>query len=166
MINKEVSAIKNSDYLSDYEKEMRIKMMGNSDTFFKSILDPEVHESLIKDGKQRLSYKATLACLMINLYNEEPLLQLPYRFLLTIIDIDELLTTWRYRHAQMVLRMLGRKTGTGGSSGHEYLSETAAKHHIFKDLHNISTLLIPRSELPKLPNNIKTQLGFVFSTKN
>lgn len=164
MVSNEATAIKSSEYLSDAEKEMRLKMMGNTDTFFKSILDPNVHSQYIQEGKQRLSYKATLASLMISLYNEEPLLQLPYRFLLSIIDIDELLTTWRYRHAQMVLRMLGRKTGTGGSSGHEYLSETASKHHIFKDLHNISTLLIPRSELPQLPDEIKRQLGFVYST--
>lgn len=38
------------------------------------------------------------------------------------MDIEELLTLWRNRHAQMVLRMIGRKTGTGGSSGHQYLS--------------------------------------------
>ena len=106
-----------------------------------------------------------LAALMLNLYNEEPLLQLPYRFLLCLIDIDELLTTWRYRHAQMVLRMLGRKTGTGGSSGHSYLRETAVRHHIFTDLHNISTLLIPRSELPALPPRLVKELGFYYTAK-
>ena len=49
------------------------------------------------------------------------------------MDIDQALTSWRYRHSQMVLRMLGNKVGTGGSSGHAYLHETAVKHHIFKD---------------------------------
>ena len=60
------------------------------------------------------------------------------------MNIDELLTTWRYRHAQMVMRMIGNKIGTGGSSGHDYLVATAEKHKIFKDLHSISSLLIPR----------------------
>jgi tryptophan 2,3-dioxygenase len=166
MVMKESKAIMESDYLSQKEKDMRLAMMGNSDSYFKSILDPEVHSHYVSEGKQRLSYKATLAALMINLYNEEPLLQLPYRFLISIIDLDELLTTWRQRHSQMVLRMLGRKIGTGGSSGHDYLKETALKHHIFKDLHNISTLLIPRSELPVLPVNIKKALGFVFTNKS
>ena len=165
MVEKEAEAIKNTSYLSDKDKEMRIRMMGTTDTYFQSILNPDVHEQMVKGGKQRLSYKATLSALMINLYNEEPLLQLPYRFLLCIVDIDELLTTWRYRHAQMVLRMLGRKVGTGGSSGHEYLNETAQRHHIFKDFHNISTLLIPRSELPQLPDSVKRELGYVFSSK-
>ncbi|HRG19949.1 MAG TPA: tryptophan 2,3-dioxygenase family protein [Saprospiraceae bacterium] len=163
MLTKEEHAIRNSAYLSDKDKEMRIRMMGSTDTYFQTILDEQFHQQLVAEGRQRLSYKATLAALMINLYNEEPLLQLPYRFLLCIVDIDELLTTWRYRHAQMVLRMLGRKVGTGGSSGHDYLNETAQRHHIFKDFHNISTLLIPRSELPELPENVKKQLGFVYS---
>ena len=60
--------------------------------------------------------------------------------------------------------MLGNKIGTGGSSGFAYLRETAVKHPIFKDLHNISTLLIPRSELPELPAEIKKALGFYYSS--
>lgn len=166
MVTKEADAIRSSDYLTDQEKEKRLKMMGSTDTYFLSILNKEVHSKLVLEGKQRLSYEATLAALMINLYNEEPLLQLPYRLLLVIIDIDELLTNWRYRHAQMVLRMLGRKIGTGGSSGHDYLRETAARHRIFTDLHNVSTLLIPRSELPELPSDLRRQLGFYFSNQN
>jgi len=163
MVFKEADAIKSTTYLSEEEKEKRLKMMGSTDTYFQSILDREVYRQMVEAGKQRLNYEATLAALMINLYNEEPLLQLPYRLLLTIVDIDELLTNWRYRHAQMVLRMLGRKIGTGGSSGHDYLRETAGRHRIFTDLHNISTLLIPRSELPELPQELKRELGFFYS---
>ena len=163
MVAKQTAAIQSSDYLSKKDKSMRLRMMGTTDTYFKTILNPKVHHQMVKEGKQRLSYKATLGALMINLYNEEPLLQLPYRFLLAIMDIDELLISWRYRHAQMVMRMLGRKVGTGGSSGHQYLHATAVKHHIFNDLHNISTLLIPRSEMPELPDEVKQELGFCFS---
>lgn len=165
MVEREANAIHASNYLTAKEKSMRLRMMGNTDTYFESILNPKVHQKLVEAGRQRLSYDATLAALMINLYNEEPLLQLPYRFLIGLIDIDELLTTWRYRHAQMVMRMLGRKTGTGGSSGHSYLHATAIKHHIFTDLHNIATLLIPRSELPDLPDELKKELGFYYTSK-
>lgn len=162
MVKNEAKAIKSSEYLNEKEKAMRLRMMGNTDTYFKSILDPEYHKKMVEEGSQRMSYNATLAALMINLYNEEPLLQLPYRFLIAVADIDELLTSWRQRHAQMVLRMLGRKVGTGGSSGHKYLNATAEKHHIFTDLHNVSTLLIPRSQLPELPKEVKRQLGFYY----
>ena len=79
------------------------------------------------------------------------------------MNIDELLTTWRYRHAQMVMRMIGNKVGTGGSSGHDYLAATAEKHKIFKDFHNISSLLIPRSDLPELPDDLEKELSFHYS---
>lgn len=160
MVAKEAAAIQSSGYLTDREKAMRLKMMGNTDTYFKSILDRAYHQEMVKAGKQRLSYDATVAALFISLYNEQPILQLPYRFLLAIMDVDGLMTSWRYRHAQMVLRMLGRKVGTGGSSGHKYLSATATKHPIFNDLHNISTLLIPKSELPPLTKEVEEELGF------
>jgi len=72
------------------------------------------------------------------------------------------LTNWRSRHAQMVLRMIGKRVGTGGSSGHEYLRDTAKKHQIFADLYNVSTLLIPRSQLIPLPKSMQRELGFYF----
>ena len=90
---------------------------------------------------------------------------MPYNFLMELMNIDELLTNWRYRHAQMVMRMIGNKVGTGGSSGHKYLAETAEKHKVFNDLHNISSLLIPRSELPDLPEAFIDGLGFYYSAQ-
>jgi len=166
MVEKEGAAIKASDYLTEKEKEMRLQMLGNTNTYYQSVLNEEHHNDLMKKGELRLSYKASIAALFINLYREEPILQLPFQLLINLIDLDDLLTTWRYRHAQMVLRMLGKKIGTGGSSGHDYLNATAEKHHIFTDLHNISTLLIPRSELPELPAELKQQLGFYFGQLN
>ena len=165
MLEKEQKGIKASSYLTDEEKEMRLRMLGNTDTYFDAVLNRERHEQLQKEGQLRLSYDATIAALFINLYRDEPILHLPFQLLTCFIEIDEDLTAWRYRHAQMVLRMLGNKVGTGGSSGHLYLNETAVKHPIFKDLHNISTLLIPRSELPELPIEIKRQLGYYFNQK-
>lgn len=163
MIQKEQAAIRNTPVLSEHEKAMRLRMLGTTDTFFESVLKPDVHERMKANGELRLSYKATVAALFIRLYRDEPILQMPYNLLNHIIEIDELFTTWRYRHSQMVLRMLGRKIGTGGSSGYDYLHETAVKHHIFWDFHNISTLLIPRSEVPPLSDELKTKLGFYFS---
>jgi tryptophan 2,3-dioxygenase len=149
--------------MSDEEKKRRSVMIDENELFFKRILDQEEYQKLRQQGIVKLSYKATLAALLINLYQEEPILQMPYSLLQRLIAIDELFTTWRYRHAQMTMNLLGKKPGTGGSSGHDYLMKTAASHHVFKDLHNITTLLIPRSSLPKLPKEIKKQLGFYFT---
>jgi tryptophan 2,3-dioxygenase len=165
MLDKEKTAILNTDFLSEKYKSQRLKMLGDTDSYFSNVLNPEVHQKAIDEGRAKLSYRATVAALLINLYREEPILQMAYQLLSKLVDIDELLTSWRYRHAQMVLRMLGKKIGTGGSSGHEYLQATALKHHVFMDLHNISTLLIPRSELPILPVELKQQLGFYFTSK-
>ena len=163
MLDHERQAIQDSDYLHEHEKQMRIRMNGDTSSYFSNIFNETFHNEQIKEGKIRLSYKATIAALLIQLYRDEPILQEPYRLLQSITEMDALLTNWRYRHAQMVMRMLGRKTGTGGSSGHEYLMETVKKHQIFLDFHNISTLLIPRSELPILPEELKSSLGFYHS---
>lgn len=164
MLSREAEAIRHSDYLSDADKAGRLAMLGGTETFFKNVLDQAAHEEALQSGQMRLSYRATLAALFINLYRDEPILHMPYRLLTCLVEIDEHFTTWRYRHAQMVLRMLGRKIGTGGSSGHKYLHDTAVRHHIFTDFHHISTLLIPRSELPVLPPQVKRQLGFYYGT--
>lgn len=166
MLEKEKEAIMNTDILTDESKQMRLTMLGDTNTYFANIMDENRHIELIKDGKLQLSYKATIAALFIHLYRDEPILHIPFLLLSKLVEIDDHITTWRYRHAQMVMRMLGKKVGTGGSSGHEYLASTAAKHHIFADFHNVSTLLIPRSELPVLPDSFKRNLGFYFSALN
>lgn len=163
MLKREEKAIDEADYISDREKLLRVRMLGETSTYFNSIFNKESHEEKLKDGRLNLSYKATISALLINLYRDEPLLRQPFMFLQKLIDIDELLTTWRNRHSQMVLRTLGQKIGTGGSSGYDYLKTTADKHRVFYDLHNISTLLIPRSFLPKLPKEMKAKLDFNFS---
>lgn len=163
MLAKETKAIMETDILTEEYKQMRLKMLGDSHSYFANILDEKYHEQMLKEGKLNLSYKASVAALFINLYRDEPILHLPFQLISKLVEIDDGVTTWRYRHAQMVMRMLGKKVGTGGSSGHEYLATTAVKHHIFADFHNVSTLLIPRSELPPLPPDLKKNLSFYFT---
>lgn len=44
-----------------------------------------------------------------------------------LLDHDEALGLWRFRHVQMVERQLGSKSGTGGSTGASYLRTTIDK---------------------------------------
>ena len=53
-----------------------------------------------------------------------------------LVDIDEGIQEWRYRHVKMVERTIGKKMGTGGSSGVEYLASTLF-NPVFKDLWEI-----------------------------
>ncbi len=50
-----------------------------------------------------------------------------------LTDMDEGLMEWRYRHVVMVMRTIGTKQGTGGSSGAEYLRSTLFQP-VFPDL--------------------------------
>jgi len=117
------------------------------------------------DMPWRFSQKALQAALFINLYRDQPALQTPFKILNDLMDMDELMALWRYRHALMVQRMLGTKMGSGGSSGHDYLVATATKHRIFKDLFALSTFLIPRSKLPKLPKAVEDKMNFRYWDK-
>ncbi|CAN1527434.1 TDO2 Tryptophan 2,3-dioxygenase (vermilion) [Candidatus Nanopelagicaceae bacterium] len=53
-----------------------------------------------------------------------------------LVDIDEGIQEWRYRHVKMVERTIGHKMGTGGSSGVDYLASTLF-NPVFKDLWEI-----------------------------
>ena len=53
-----------------------------------------------------------------------------------LVDLDEGLQEWRYRHVKMVERTIGMKAGTGGSSGAAYLAATVGKP-LFPDLWQI-----------------------------
>ncbi len=51
----------------------------------------------------------------------------------SLVDFDEGLQEWRYRHVKMVERTIGRKMGTGGSAGAGYLASTLF-NPVFPDL--------------------------------
>lgn len=57
-----------------------------------------------------------------------------------LVDLDEGVQEWRYRHVKMVERTIGAKTGTGGSAGAAYLRETVGRP-LFPDLWEIRSQL-------------------------
>ncbi|MBL7543815.1 MAG: tryptophan 2,3-dioxygenase [Bdellovibrionaceae bacterium] len=144
----DLNVIKNNPRLTESDKERSSKNIQAFLDQVESVFDETKYNQLKEQGVFRLNFKAFHAALFISLYRDEPVLQTPFSILNALMDIDEALTTWRYRHALMAHRMLGRKIGTGGSSGTDYLKETAEKHKIYNDLFNMSSFLIPRSKLP------------------
>jgi tryptophan 2,3-dioxygenase len=129
---------------------------------FRAFFSEEEYNKLRDEGGKRLSFKATQAALFILLYREYPLLHLPFRLLETLVAIDEVLSIWRYRHVQMVMRMIGMKVGTGGSSGSDYLMRATTQHRVFTDFSALSAFLIPRHSLPELPEEVASMLDFVY----
>ncbi|MEP1307623.1 MAG: tryptophan 2,3-dioxygenase family protein [Balneola sp.] len=70
---------------------------------------------------------------LIKMMNEHPEAALVSELL---VDFDEGLQEWRYRHVKMVQRTIGTKKGTGGSDGVAYLQKTL-NQVIFPDLWDI-----------------------------
>ncbi|WP_296571813.1 tryptophan 2,3-dioxygenase family protein [Phreatobacter sp.] len=139
-------------------RERELKAMDRALAAFAAVFSPEEDR-----GGWRLGPSSVQAALFITLYRDKPAVHQAFRLLAALMDIDETMTLWRYRHALMVERMIGVKIGTGGSSGGAYLKTTAERHRIFGDLFRLSTFLIPRSALPPLPAEVQARMGLVYA---
>lgn len=162
MLQSDRVIVESNPALSSGNREIQLAALEATRKTLNSVLDPEAFERLRAAGEFRFSHRGFLAALFINLYRDEPMMYLPFRFLTLLLEIDSGFTTWRARHALMVQRMLGTKIGTGGSSGHDYLNRTTQRNRVFLDLFNVSTFLVPRSALPQLPGELTAALGFRF----
>lgn len=120
----------------------------------------ELERIFYKEGLGEFSVGAMRAVLFIMLYRNLPIFQQPFDLLSTLIDIDELLSQFRYKHMLMARRMIGMRSGTGGTSGAGYLEGALRQHYIFKELTEVSTFLIERSHLPSLPKSVKEKTSF------
>jgi len=144
-------------YLKSYEGSLAEAEKGNitalEEIFFNSKSQTP--------NPQQLSSAASRAALFILLYRGYPLLQQPFQLLNCLLEIDEQLSSWRYRHMNMVHRMIGTRIGTGGSSGKDYLKAAADKHYIFREIAQLNSFLIERRKLPALPKEMEMRLGFV-----
>ncbi len=164
MLKSDRAVIDRNPTLGQEEKQQQLMELDATAAHFDALFDPSLQEAMRKESRQRFSQRAMLASLFISLYRDQPILTMPYRLIAALVDVDELMTTWRYRHALMVHRMIGTKIGTGGSSGFHYLKSTAENHRVFSDLTNLSTFMIPRAALPELPAPLRARLGFVHNS--
>ncbi|XP_021962312.1 tryptophan 2,3-dioxygenase [Folsomia candida] len=128
---------------------------------FESIFDEKTHDALVRRGERRFSHKAMRGAILITFYRDEPRFNQPHQFLASLMDIDALITKWRYNHVLLVQRMIGsQQLGTGGSSGYQYLRSTLSdRYKIFLDLFNLSTFLVPRANMPPLTPEMKYRLS-------
>lgn len=146
--------------MSDAVRKSYMERIDLTRRTFQSLFNETEFEKMKADGVWKMSHQAIKAALFIFLYRDEPILQQPFQFITYLQQVDENFTSWRYRHAMMVHRMLGLKMGTGGSSGHKYLMSAADKHKVFSDFVNLATFFIPKSLLPTLPETIQKKLRF------
>ncbi len=160
MLAHDMGQIAGHPHLSQTEKDVQIASLEKSRAMFDGLLDDARYAELRAQGAWTFSRKALQAALFLFLYRDEPAAHGGFRMIKALMDIDETLAIWRLRHALMVSRMLGRKVGTGGSSGYDYLRATADKHRAYNDLFAIATFLIPRSALPPLPEEVRKSMRY------
>jgi tryptophan 2,3-dioxygenase len=160
-----------SEYWQGWEQngELHPFWQKYADTYAGSLTEGEkfnldyFKEQLLGDEKKpewSLSPKARRAALFIMLYRDYPLLQMPYNLMNVLLEIDNTLSAWRYRHMNMVHRMIGTRTGTGGSTGKDYLRGALNSHYIFSEFAGLTSFLIERNKLPKLSPALRARLGF------
>lgn len=160
MLDAELEVVRTNPHLDEAAVEVELANAAATRRTFEALFDEDRYAELRAKGERRLSHRSFLAALLISLYRDEPMLNMPWRILATLVDIDEGFTQFRQRHALLAHRMLGTKMGTGGTSGHKYLSHAAQRHVVFRDLFELSTFQIPRSRLPELPAAVREQLQF------
>lgn len=165
MLERDRQLIADNPSLDEAARTQQLEALEATAGTFQTLFDPERYDTLVQRGERRLSRRAFLGALFIALYRDEPVVQLPHRLLTALVDIDEGLTAWRHRHALLVHRMIGRRIGTGGTSGIDYLRAAAERHRVFVDLFDLATFLLPRSELPPLPEDVRRQMGFRWSDR-
>jgi tryptophan 2,3-dioxygenase len=139
----------------DYRNAYKTSLSGNEADRL-----AEFDKVFFEEGRGSVTPAAMRAALFITIYRNLPILHMPFELLNTLSEIDELLSSWRYRHFMMVRRMIGLRVGTGGTSGAGYLEGTLSQHYAFREITEVATFLIERSKRPELPNALKEKVSF------
>jgi tryptophan 2,3-dioxygenase len=103
----------------------------------------------VPEAERARTQRVRAGVLFIESYREVPLLAWPRLLIDTIVELEEQIVLFRTRHARMVERIIGRRVGTGGSSGVDYLDQTA-RYRVFSELWSVRTILLPKEQLPPL----------------
>ena len=127
-------------------ESIRARFAGNYEQARKFLMAADIPE---EDRPRRRRIRAALV--FIESYRSLPLLAWPRLLIDTMVEFEEQMVLFRTRHARMVERVIGRRVGTGGSSGVDYLDKTT-RVRIFTDLWSVRTILLPRHRTPPVHN--------------
>jgi tryptophan 2,3-dioxygenase len=123
-----------------YEKEI-----ANASAFLMADDDPEAD-----DDTRAFRRRVRAGIVFLESYRELPRLAWPREIVDGLIEMEQAMIIWRQRHARMVERVIGRRTGTGGSAGVDYLDQTALRYRVFGDIWGVRSLLLRKPTLPSL----------------
>jgi tryptophan 2,3-dioxygenase len=118
-----------------------------AEAFLKAEDDPSISAEKRADRQ-----KLRAALMFLESHRELPRLAWPREVIDALIEMEQSMIIWRQRHARMVERVIGRRIGTGGSSGVDYLDQTANRYRIFGDVWAVRTLLLRKAAVPAIDN--------------
>jgi tryptophan 2,3-dioxygenase len=125
-----------------YKREEKMAQMFTGDEL--------AREGIVRERKEReAQLEAVLAQpgfqVMLAVYTWPEKFPLLYQLCEDLISFEESFILWRVHHARTVERFIGKKIGTGGSTGVPYLENTA-RYRIFEELWAVRTLLVHPDE--------------------
>lgn len=125
-----------SDEREHLEQRWRARTLWDSFLAFLSAKGYAIPtDQLKRDVTKPIEPSPALQAILITIYRKDSLVA---EFCERLVDLDEGIQEWRYRHVKMVERTIGTKPGTGGSAGSEYLRTTLLRS-VFPDLWAIRT---------------------------
>lgn len=144
-----VSGLKNRNYLKSYKPdteeyarlESRLEQPSVGDAFYGMLRRrgfnlPEGDQEDARDQRIRE---------LIRIYQESEKHYDLFLLAESLIEYDETFALWRLHHIKMVERMIGSKTGTGGSEGAAYLKKTVERK-FFPELWELRSHLSHRGD--------------------
>lgn len=143
-------------------KEIKVPLTDEEKAVIEQLKTDDQHEftkSKIIEIK-RFDGQCVKAAIFISINRHLPMFHLPYRFITLLMDIDELISMWRYRHLTMVKKTMGERTGTGKTSGADYLKNIVEYNTFFPEIKFITTFLIERMGIPELPSEFRQYSSF------
>ena len=102
------------------------------------------------EGQRAFLRRLRAAILFVDSNRGLPLLSWPGQIIDGLLECEQASLVFRQRHARMVERVIGRRVGTGGSDGVDYLDQTALKYRVFTEIWGARTLLLPPDLCPKI----------------
>ncbi len=109
-------------------------------------------EHLVDAAERANTCRLRAAILFIESNRDLPLLSWPGEIIDSLVACEQAMLVFRQRHARMVERVIGRRVGTGGSDGVDYLDRTALSYRVFTEIWTARTLLMEPGRTPEVSN--------------
>ncbi|MBC5636184.1 tryptophan 2,3-dioxygenase [Ornithinibacillus sp. BX22] len=100
-----------------------------------------INQSILeRDFSSKYQQDPTVADAWLEIYRNKDTYWNLYQLAEKLVDIEDWFQQWRFRHMKTVERIIGHKTGTGGTSGVGYLKKVL-DHYFFPELWEVRTKL-------------------------